>query len=316
MAVFTLPYSHTRLALLYDNQKQQVFIESQVKFFEKIGGVPAEGVYDNMRNVVSKFIGKNEKQLNPKLLQLAMYYGFSINVTNCYAGNEKGCVERSVEIVRRSAFSKKIKFDTLEEAQEHLNNVLEKLNNPKKLAEEQKYLKQYSAPFECCEIRTMVKPDKYSSVMVDKCRYSVPEAYCDKSLTLKIYSKEIIVCSRGEIVATHKRASKGVEFCFELDHYLGTLTRKPGALKNSVALANKPKLKKIFDQYYKDNPKAFIKKLLNKEDLLQLANNSDNSYDFEFSLNNSEEINHVEEETLNQNLEALITVQGAHYEHI
>jgi hypothetical protein len=44
------------------------------------GGVWKEIVYDNMRNVVSKFIGKNEKELNEELVKMANYYGFRINV--------------------------------------------------------------------------------------------------------------------------------------------------------------------------------------------------------------------------------------------
>jgi transposase len=61
-----------------------------VKFFEMLGGCHREIVYDNMKNVVSKFIGRNEKELNPDLVKMSMYYGFQINVTNCFAGNEKG----------------------------------------------------------------------------------------------------------------------------------------------------------------------------------------------------------------------------------
>ena len=41
-------------------------------------------------------------------------------------------------------------------------------------------------------------------------------------------------------------------------HYLDTFTRKPGALRNSAALNSVPKLKDIFNLYYKDNPKTFI----------------------------------------------------------
>jgi hypothetical protein len=74
MAVLTSPGSGFRWAYLYTNQKKAVFLDSHVKFFEMMGGFgilrePSkihrrEVVYDNMRNVVSKFIGRNEKELN------------------------------------------------------------------------------------------------------------------------------------------------------------------------------------------------------------------------------------------------------------
>jgi len=61
MAVFSSPGAGFRWLNLYTNQKKGVFMDSHVKFFEMMGGCHKEIVYDNMKNVVSKFIGKNEK---------------------------------------------------------------------------------------------------------------------------------------------------------------------------------------------------------------------------------------------------------------
>jgi len=74
MAVFSSPASGFRWLYLYTNQKKEVFMDSHVKFFEMMGGCYREVVYDNMKNVVSKFIGKNEKELNPDLIKMGMYY--------------------------------------------------------------------------------------------------------------------------------------------------------------------------------------------------------------------------------------------------
>jgi hypothetical protein len=60
-----------------------------------------EIVYDNMRNVVSKFIGKSEKALNGKLVSMANYCGFQINVTKASRGSEfcvtEFCIAFSLE---------------------------------------------------------------------------------------------------------------------------------------------------------------------------------------------------------------------------
>jgi len=84
IAVLTAPASGLRWAYLYHNSKMEVFLDSQVRFFQMLGGCFLEGVYDNMKNVVTKFIGRNKKQLNEQLIKLATYYGFEINVTNCF----------------------------------------------------------------------------------------------------------------------------------------------------------------------------------------------------------------------------------------
>ena len=100
IAVLSSPGGGFRWMYLYTNQKKAVFMDSHVRFFEMMGGSYREVVYDNMRNVVNKFIGKSEKELNDDLLKMSVYYGFCINVTNCFKANEKGHVEKSVDVLR------------------------------------------------------------------------------------------------------------------------------------------------------------------------------------------------------------------------
>lgn len=116
LAVMSSPYSNYRTAYLYSNQGQQVFLDAHNRLFKEIGGVPKEMVYDNMRNVVSKFIGKSEKEINRKLQQVAFYYVFDINVTNCFSGNEKGHVEGSVKFIRNKVFTTHYEFSTVIDA--------------------------------------------------------------------------------------------------------------------------------------------------------------------------------------------------------
>jgi len=52
----------------------------------------------------------------------------------------------------------------------------------------------------------------------------------------------------------------------DIYHYLNTLRKKPGAVRNSVALKSIPRLKAIFDTYYALQPRKFIDMFLaNKE---------------------------------------------------
>jgi transposase len=88
LAVFGAPRGKFRWAYLYNNQKKDVFLDSHVRFFAMVKGSYREVVYDNMKNVVKRFIGKNEKELNPDLVAMSTYYGFSLNVTNCFSGND------------------------------------------------------------------------------------------------------------------------------------------------------------------------------------------------------------------------------------
>jgi hypothetical protein len=99
--------------------------------------------------VVKNFVGPSEKEPTEALIKLSLYYGFNYRFCNVQAGWEKGHVERSVEYIRRKAFSRRDKFLTLKEAQEYLEtiyqlNLLNQADSGKSaldiLKEEQPYL--------------------------------------------------------------------------------------------------------------------------------------------------------------------------------
>ena len=266
LAVMSCPASGFRWAYLYHNSKIEVFIDSQVKFFEMLGGCFSEGVYDNMRNVVTKFIGRNEKELNKQLIDLALYYSFSINVTNCFSGNEKGNVEEAVKVIRNKTFAIKYEFESFKQAQDYLQEKLKVLNSNTAIEEEKKCLTAYRPPYESAIITTL-NVDKYSFIRVDNNFYSVPDDLVEKHVVVKIYPNDIEVFYKQEKVAVHNRLSGKKKTCIDIKHYLRTFLRKPGALKNSTALNSVPELKDIFNLYYKDNPKQFIELLSANKDL-------------------------------------------------
>ena len=266
LAVITLPASGFRWAYLYHNSKMDVFLDSQVKFFDMIGGSLKEGVYDNMRNVVSKFIGKNEKELNKELIKLATYYGFSINVTNCFSGNEKGSVEEAVKFIRNKVFAIRYKFDSFKDAYDYLQNELVSLNKNSLIEEEKKHLTPYRKKYETATLLTC-NVNKYSLIQVDTNFYSVPDYLVDKKVLVKKYPNVLNVYYKQEQVASHQLLKNKKKTCIDIMHYLDTLSRKPGALRNSRALNSAPRLKDIFNLYYKDNPKTFITLLKENKDL-------------------------------------------------
>lgn len=257
IAVLSSPSGNFRWCYLYDNCKKEVFMDSHVRFFEMIGGVWKEVVYDNMRNVVSKFIGKNEKELNEDLVKMSLYYGFEINVTNAFSGNEKGYVEGSVKYLRNKIFAKNYKFNSEESAIEYMESQLMKLNQNSKIEEEKKKLKPTKPPLELANIKKSFV-NKYSFVQIENNFYSVPEYLVGLNVTSKIYYNKILIYSNNEFVCEHKKIDGVKKISADIRHYLKTLTFKPGALRNSYVLKSNPKLKSIFDKYYTNNPKKFI----------------------------------------------------------
>ena len=291
IAVLSSPAGNFRWCYLYDNCKKDVFMDSHVRFFEMIGGVWKEVVYDNMRNVVSKFIGKNEKELNEDLVKMSLYYGFNINVTNAFSGNEKGYVEGSVKYLRNKIFAENYKFNSEEAAIQYMESQLIKLNENSKIEEEKKVLKPTKPTLELANIKESVV-NKYSFIQIENNFYSVPEYLVGYTVTSKIYYNKILIYSNNEFVCEHKKIDGTKKISANIRHFLKTLTFKPGALKNSYVLKSNPKLKSIYDRYYTNNPKKFIdiisknKEKTDEEIEKILLNNSENLADIAKYSNN------------------------------
>ena len=266
MAVLSSPGGDFRWLYLYSNQKKAVFLDSHVRFFEMMGGSYLEVVYDNMRNVVKKFIGKNEKELNDDLLKMSAYYGFKINVTNCFKGNEKGHVESSVKILRNQIFAEHYTFNNLEDAQMFAHSRLIKLNECSRMEDEKQCLLSYRPPLELAELSNP-KVDPCSMISVDAVKYSVPEHLVGKRVFVKKYHDEIRVFFASEEVCRHKRLKGNGKMQVDIYHYLNTLHKKPEAVRNSVALKSILRLKAIFDTYYSRHPKKFIELFMENKEL-------------------------------------------------
>lgn len=265
MAVLSSPASNFRWAYLYKNQKQEVFMDSHVKFFHMLGGVFKEVVYDNMKNVVTKFIGRNEKQLNVNLLALANYYGFQINVTNCFKANEKGHVESSVKTLRNQIFAEKYVFESLEEAREYLETKLTKLNEASKIEEEKQHLLPAKPKLALGKVSQQTV-NSYSFVQVEKNFYSVPDYLVGREVTTRVYPESVKVYSSNKLVCSHKKVDGNDQTSIDIKHYLPSLTKKPGALRNSLALKSIPELKSIYDEHFTKNPRLFIDILTKNQD--------------------------------------------------
>ena len=269
IAVFTSAFCNYRYAIIFKQQDTVAFQESHVKFFEHCNGVFKECVYDNMRVAVRNFVGLHEKEPTEALLGLSLYYGFNFRFANFYKGNEKGHVEKSVEVVRNEAFAMpgSDQFPSLDAANSHLLKVCDELNNAEisnktvpteEFIKEQKRLLPCPPKYECC-IKSNNKVDKYSTIVVNKNHYSVPDTLVGKEVGVKMYSDILCIYHEGMVVATHNRQRGSFEWTIDIMHYLRTLTKKPGALKRSSALLQTDtQIKELYEKHYSKDAKTFL----------------------------------------------------------
>lgn len=269
LAVFTSAYGNYRWARLFPKQDTFCFLEAHALFFNHIKGAYKTVVYDNTKVAVRRFVGDKEKEATEALLKLSLYYKFNFRFCNVYRGNEKGHVERSVEYIRRKAFSRNIIFNSLDEANRHLEEILESINlkkiyNSNKSAkelldEEKEFLLPEMPIYETAKIQDC-RVNKYSSIMIDSCYYSVPDSFVGVMVRCKIYSSKILIYYNEKKIAEHNKVFGTNRWSINIDHYMYTLTRKPKALVNSTAFSQlNYKLRNIYAAYFTNEERDFIK---------------------------------------------------------
>lgn len=263
MGVFTMSHSNARWGCLYQHEDTLAFMESHVEFFRYLGGIPHEVVYDNMRVAVARFSG--DKQPTEALKRMMIFYGYKHRFCNVRRGNEKGHVERSVEVLRRKAFCLTDSFDSLEEANIHLRSTYINLNSVEhvhtRLKEEKVHLQPYLGEMGCFEMVSL-KVDKQSTFCFKKSHYSVPDFLVNRFVEVKIYSEKLKVYYNKKLIHIHPRCY-GQEWILVLNHYLNTFVQKPGALKGSLTFKQAPKeIQEMYQTFFTKDSKGFIALLL------------------------------------------------------
>ena len=268
IGVFTLKNSDFRFARLYTHENTESFLDIHRQFFEFIGGVPKEIVYDNALVQVTRLAGKQKKPTQT-VVRLSSYYGYEPRYTNYYRGNEKGHVERSVEVVRRKAYCTEQCFTTIADAETALIEAVNKNNGTIKqrtgitadtaFEYEREFLMPARIPMDV-SVFMDAKVNKYSFIHVDTNFYSVPDFLSEKKVVVRKYPDKIRVYYNDEFLFETKRVLKGRhQYQIDINHYLETLKKKPGAITHSLALKQaKPWLQNIFHKYYVQSPRDFI----------------------------------------------------------
>jgi hypothetical protein len=170
-----------------------------------------------------------------------------------------------VKTTRKEVYAVRYRFDSIEEAEEYLEAELVRMNADSLIEEEMKHLLPYRPPLELSRL-SVQKVDKYSFVRVDNNFYSVPEYLVGRDVTVRRYIKEVVIYSGMEEVCCHKRKDGYGEMIVNIFHYLDTLAKKPGAIKNSKALRSEADLKAVFDSYFTTCAREFIGILRENQD--------------------------------------------------
>jgi len=101
---FVMVLAHSRMMYVEFSlaQSMEHFLSCHQHAFEFFGGVPENIMIDNLKTGVIRRITGQDIVFNPKYLDFAQHYGFTIKACGVRKGNEKGRVENGVGYVKKN----------------------------------------------------------------------------------------------------------------------------------------------------------------------------------------------------------------------
>lgn len=239
-------YSGAAFHCAYPRATQLAFLDAQARAFEMFGGVFKVLRFDNLKSAVKQILRGKRREEAARFIAFRSHYLFRAEFCTPARANEKGGVEQEVGRFRRRWWTPVPRCGNLDELNAYLLCCCERDRErqidgrservSEAFAKEQLQLKQRPAEdFDLCE-KLAGTVDAHGCVSVKYNRYSTP-LRPGMHVEVKLDATHVGVWWEGKQVARHERCYSRRQELLDLEHYLGVLEHKPGALAYSKALA-------------------------------------------------------------------------------
>ncbi len=275
--VMVLCYSRMMYLEFTVSQTMEHFLGCHQNAFNFFGTVPKKIMVDNLKSAVLKRIVGQAPVFNPKYLDFANYYDFTIAPCNVGKGNEKGRVENAVGYVKKN-FLAGLDIPDFSAITPAARNWLDTIANvrihgvtrqkPFDLFEKERPF-LHPMPANSFDIATVsqVRASSQFRITIDTNRYSVPAEYAGTKLTLKAYPDRVCVYCKDKLIARHVRSYDRYQDFEDPDHPKELLNQRKKAKDQKIFmrfLALSPKA----EQYYRKleqrrmNPHHHVRKIV------------------------------------------------------
>lgn len=239
-------YSGKHFVRCYPCERQQAFFDAHMHGFAFFGGVFPVLIYDNLTTAVRKVLQGKNRVLQDNYRRFQGYYNFTPRFCNPGQGHEKGGVEGLVGYARRNymvpvprAESLAFLNETILKAcrcyGEHRFSGREKSVNACFAQEQSQLVPLPAHAFSNIEVHAG-KSDKYSTVVVDKNRYSVPTRYAGVKVQIMLSVDRVDIFRDGKRLASHARLYGNNKWQLEVFHYLELIAERPQAFQDARPL--------------------------------------------------------------------------------
>jgi transposase len=217
LSFFVMVLCHSRMMYVAFtvSQTMEHFLACHQDAFQFFGAVPQKIMVDNLKSAVLQRIVGQAPVFNPRYLDFAHHYGFTIVPCAVGKGNEKGRVESGVGYVKKNLLSgldiadfKVIKsiadhwLDTVANVRIHGETGKRPIDMFQQ--EQGALLPLPLQPYDVAVIK-QVRASRQFRITVDANHYSVPAQLAGVNLTVKRYPDRICIYHEDNLVARHAR---------------------------------------------------------------------------------------------------------------
>jgi len=271
-------YSGKHFVRCYPCERQQALFDGHIHAFAFFGGVFPVLIYDNLTTAVQRVLRGKKRVLQESYDKFRGYYNFTPRFCNPGQGHEKGGVEGLVGYARRNYMVPIPEAETLEALNEKLlqdclsygnHRVAGKEHSVNELYEAES---QYLIPLPDIGFSNLEtssgKVDKYSTVIIDKNRYSVPTAYGYFKVNVVVYVDCVEIFYGRKKIAFHQRLYSNNKWSLEPAHYLELIQQRPQAFDSARPIRQWRKswpicLERLLDRFcQKQGPTKGIKEFI------------------------------------------------------
>ena len=237
----------------YPSQGHEMLFDAHTRSFTALGGISRRGIYDNMKTAVDKVNKGKSRVVNARFAVMCAHYLFDADFCNVASGWEKGVVEKNVQDSRRRIWldAQSRRFGSFTELNAWLGERCRSLWSELRHPEHKEFSVAEMLELEQAEMMPMPvpfdgyveKPARVSStclVSVQRNRYSVPCELAGERVSTRLYPNRISVVAGDVVVASHDRLTERGQICYDWQHYISLVERKPGALRNGAPFADMP----------------------------------------------------------------------------
>ncbi len=203
--------SRAFLLVAYPTQSHEMLFDAHARAFRVFGGVPKRGIYDNMKTAVDKVGVGKRRIVNTRFAAMAAHYLFEPDFCNVAAGWEKGVVEKNVQDSRRRVwqdaahqrFGSFVELNVWLEARcqalwsELPYPDVEHLTIADALTIERDALMPMVPIFDGY-VEAVATVSSTSLVSIERNKYSVPCAFANHKLSVRLYPDRIEAHDRGK----------------------------------------------------------------------------------------------------------------------